>query len=307
MKSKFFGIDEAIATLLADGDSVVLGAALETAIPFAAAHEMIRQQRKGLHLIAPIADLIGDLLIGAGCINQVSASWVGNVSAGLGHNYRRATEHALPHAIGIHDYSNLALGLALTAGAHGMPFVALKSLLGSDILKSNPHFKIQPDPFSEAGDPVVLVPALKPDLAIFCVQRADEAGNAHLWGSTGVTQEAALAAERVLIIADEIVDPEIIASDPSRVLFPGFRVSAVCELPAASHPAPLTGCWRRDNDFFHDYHAASREADGFQAWLAEWITDMPDHAAYRAKLGARLGKLRITGEAASAPANYAVA
>lgn len=305
MKSKLLGIEEAVATLLKDGDSLVMGTALETAIPFSAAHEVIRQGRRGLHLMAPIADMVGDLLIGAGCVNEVSASWVGNVSGGLGHNYRRAAEHALPHPVRIHDYSNLALGLALTAGAHGMPFVALKSLLGSDILHSNPDFKVQPDPFSENGDPVVLVPALKPDLAVLCVQRSDAAGNSHVWGSTGVTQEAALAAERVLIIADEIVAPEIIASDPSRVLFPGFRVSAVCHLPAASHPAPLTGYWRRDNDFFHDYHARSRDADGFRAWLAEWILELPDHATYRAKLGERLERLRITGNAPSAPANYA--
>ncbi len=307
MTSKLVELDQALGDLLGDGDSVVLGTALEAAIPFAAAYEIISQSRKGLHLMAPIADMVGDLLIGAGCINQVSASWVGNVSGGLGHNYRRAAEHALPHAIAIHDYSNFALGLALTAGAHGMPYVALKSLLGSDILKSNPDFKAQPNPLSETGEPVVLVPALKPDLAILCVQRSDEGGNAHIWGSLGVTQEAALAADRVLILADEIVAPEVIASDPSRVLFPGFRVSAVCHIPGASHPSPLTGCWKRDNDFFHDYHEVSRDPDGFQNWLAEWVTGPKDHAAYRAKLGERLGKLRIKGDTPSAPANYAAA
>jgi glutaconate CoA-transferase subunit A len=116
-----------------------------------------------------------------------------------------------------------------------------------------------------------------------------------------------LAAERVLVIADDIVAADMIASDPSRVLFPGFRVSAVAHVPAACHPAPLTGYWQRDNDFFHDYHARSRDAEGFRAWLAEWITELPDHAAYRAKLGTRLSRLRIKGDAPSAPANYAAA
>ncbi|MCD6073209.1 MAG: CoA transferase subunit, partial [Rhodospirillales bacterium] len=221
-----------------------------------------------------------------------------------GHNYRRAAEKGVPNAIKIHDHSNFSLGMALLAGGYGMPYVPLRSLLGSDILKSNPGFKTAKNPFAP-GEPVVLAPPLKPDVAIFCVQRADESGNSHYWGSSGVMQEAAFAAERVILIADEIVDAKVIASDPSRCLIPGFRVTAVCHVSGGCHPAPLTGRWKRDNDFFNDYHARSRDPDGFKAWLTEWILGCADAAAYRAKLASKAEALRITGEALAAPANYA--
>lgn len=304
MPSKLVPLATAIQDLVHDGDSIVLGAALETAIPFCATHELIRQGKKRLNMVAPISDASTDMLIGAGCVGAITGAWVGNVSGGLGHNYRRAAEKGVPHKIEIYDYSNFALGLALLAGGYGMPYVALKSLLGSDILKSNPDFKIADDPFN-AGEKVVLAKALKPDVAILAVQRADESGNSHYWGSSGVTQEAAFAAERLILIADEIVAPQVIASDPSRCMIPGFRVAAVCHVEGGCHPAPLTGRWKRDSDFFNDYHARSRDVDGFKAWLQEWVLSAPDHAAYRKKLSDRFESLRIKGTVNAAPANYA--
>ena len=303
MQSKLTDLKTAIASLIHDGDSVVLGAGLETAIPFCATYELIRQGKRRLHMVAPISDASTDMLIGAGCVAEVTGAWIGNVSGGLGHNYRRAAEKSAPNAIRIHDHSNFSLGMALLAGGYGMPYVALRSLLGSDILKSNSDFKVAENPFAP-GEPVVLAPPLRPDVAIFCVQRADEAGNSHYWGSSGVTQEAAFAADRVILIADEIVDAQVIASDPSRCLIPGFRVAAVCHVSGGCHPSPLTGCWKRDNDFFNDYHARSRDPDGFAAWLKDWVLDCTDHAAYCAKLGMTADALRIKGEILAAPANY---
>src|SRR5262249_42743860 len=109
-------------------------------------------------------------------------------------------------------------------------------------------------------------------------------------GWTGVWQEAAMAADRVILLADEIVEPAVIASDPNRVLYPGFRVSAVVEARAGVHPSPMTGVWQRDTDFFNDYHRRSRERDGFLAWLEEWVLAPADHAAYLDKLGDRLDR-----------------
>ncbi len=304
MPSKLVPLATAIRDHVHDGDSVVLGAALETAIPFCATHELIRQGKKRLNMVAPISDASTDMLIGAGCVGAITGAWVGNVSGGLGHNYRRAAEKGVPNKIEIHDYSNFALGLALLAAGYGMPYVALKSLLGSDILKSNPDFKVADDPFN-TGEQVVLAKALKPHVAILAVQRADEAGNSHYWGSSGVMQEAAFAAERLIVIADEIVPPQVIASDPSRCMVPGFRVAAVCHVDGGCHPAPLTGRWKRDSDFFNDYHARSRDPEGFKAWLQEWVLSSPDHAAYLKKLGSKLDGLRIKGTVNAAPANYA--
>lgn len=295
----------AVAELVRNGDTVLLGACLEGNIPFAATHELIRQQKRDLTMVAPISDGSTDMLIGAGCVGAIRGAWVGNVSGGLGHNYRRAAEKGIPYAIRIFDYSNFALASALLAGAYGFPYMPVRSILGSDIVQSNPEFKPATNPFAAEPEPVILVPALKPDVAILAVQRSDAAGNCHLWGSSGVTTEAAVAAERVIVIADEIVEPSVIASDPSRVPFPGWQVSAVCEVPGGCHPSPMAGRWNRDNVFFNDYHARSREIDGYKAWLKEWVQGLPDHAAYRAKLGAQFEALRIKGWEPSAPANYA--
>ncbi len=302
---KLVGLAAAVATHVGDGDSVVLGACLEANIPFAASYEIIRQGRRGLNIIAPISDASTDMMIGAGCVGQVTGAWVGSVSGGLGHNYRRAVEQGEPQPITIRDHSNFSLGMALMAGAYGMPYAPLRSLLGSDILKSNPAFKLTENPLSDAAEPVVLVPPLRPDVAVLAVQRADRFGNAHLWGNSGVTQEAALAAARVIVMADELVETEVIRSDPSRVLFPGYRVAAVCHVPGGVHPSPMVGRWRRDNAFFNDYHQQSRTAAGFAAWLDEWVLGPEDHPAYDAKLGAQREALRIKGQALAAPANYA--
>ena len=288
-----------------DGASIVLGAALENAIPFAATHELIRQGKCDLNVVAPISDISTDMMIGTGCVAEVTGAWVGNVSGGMGHNFRRATEHGEPRPIKVHDYSNFTIGMAFFAGAYGLPYVPVKSILGSDIIKSNPQIKLAENPFIDEPDPVALVPALKPDVAFLVVQRADRAGNSHIWGSTGLTQEASIASEKIIVLADEIVEPEVIASDPSRVLIPGFGVNAVCHIPAASHPSPLIGRWKRDNAFFHHYHQETREPDGFKRWVGEWVRDLPDHDAYRTKLGGELEELRVEGEAFSVPANYA--
>lgn len=305
MNNKLLSLRDAIATLVSDGDRVVIGAGLEHNIPFAATHEIIRQGKRDLDVIAPISDAATDMMIGAGCVGAVTGAWVGNVSGGLGHNHRRAVEQGEPRTIHLHDHSNFSLGMALMAAAYGMPYVPVRSLLGSDIVRSNPRLRRAENPFDE-GEPIILVPPERPDVAFLPVQRADAEGNAHHWGSTGLMQEAALAADRVVVLADEIVSSDVILSDPSRILFPAFRVSAVCDTPAGGHPSPMIGRWRRDNDFFADYHRRSRNRDGFLDWLEEWVLGVDDHAAYRSKLGDRLETLRIKGLDLSEPANYAV-
>src|SRR5215467_2139428 len=174
---------EAVARFVPDGASVCMGTALEALIPFAAGHEIMRQRRRGLTLVGPISDMLFDQLVAAGCVRRIQAAWVGNVSAGLGHSYRRAVERGIPHRIEVEDHSNLTIAAALQAGAMGAPYVPTRSLLGTGLLQSNPTFKEGRDPFS--GDPTVLVPALTPDVAILHVQRADAEGLAHCWGTSG--------------------------------------------------------------------------------------------------------------------------
>lgn len=275
---------EAIARFVPDGSSVVMGAALESAIPFAAGHEIIRQRRRDLTLIGPISDILFDQLIGAGCVGLVIAAWVGNVSAGLGHNYRRAYEQQVPRPIEIQDHSNFTISLALLAGGLGSPYIPTYSALGSDLPLTNPTFRVAPSPLS--GEPTLLVPALTPDVAILHVQRSDEQGNAHAWGNLGVSEEAALAAKRVIIVAEEIVPRDVIVGDPNRVLAPSFKVCGVVNERGGAHPSPVQGYCGRDHSFYHEYHAATRTREGFEAWVEQWVFALENRAGYLEKLGA---------------------
>lgn len=281
---------DAVDRLVRDGAQVALGCALEPAIPFAFSHEVIRQRKRDLHLVGPISDIAFDQLIGSGCVSIVSAAWVGNVSAGLAHAYRRAMEEGIPRRIAVHDHSNFTIAQALAAGALGAPYMPTRTLLGSDITRANGSFKEATDPFS--GDRILLVPAITPDVAVIAVQRADEDGNAQLWGPWGVSQEAALAAKSVIVVAEEIVERSVISADPNRTIVPGTKVSAVVREPGACHPSPLQGRYRRDHEFFHEYHEATRTREGFERWMSEWVTGVADRSAYLAKLGARWSALR---------------
>ena len=282
---------EAIARFVPDGSSVAMGCALEASIPFSAGHELIRQRRRDLTLIGPISDILFDQLIGAGCVAKVVAAWVGNVSAGLAHCYRRATEQGIPRRIEVIDHSNFSIGLALLAGALGAPYIPTKTLLGSDIRRTNATLRESRDPFS--GDEILLVPALRPDVTIVVAQRADQKGNAQLWGPWGVSEEAALAADRVIVVADELVDGDVIGRQPNLTVVPAPKTCAVVVEMGAAHPSPLQDRYGRDNDFFRDYHRSTRSVEGFEAWLREWVFDVPDRQAYLRKLGPRWAALGV--------------
>jgi len=285
---------DAVARFVPDGSTVAIGTSLEALIPFAAGHEMIRQGRRELELVGPISDALFDQLVGAGCVRQVTAAWVGNVSEGLGHCYRRACEAGIPRPLVVLDHTNFSISLALWAAAWNVPSLPTRTLLGSDILRTNPGLV--------AAGELVQVEAVRPDVAVVHVQRADAMGRAHAWGPLGVTEEAGLAAGRVIVSCEELVDPSVTLSDPNRILFPETKVVAVVHEPGGAHPSPVQGFFRRDHGFYRDYAEESRSVDGFQGWLNRWVTEVPDRAAYMSNVDS--ASLRITRHRPSEPADY---
>ena len=291
---KVKSLHEAIATDVQDGMSVAMGCGLESLIPFAASHEIIRQRKRKLTLIAPISDIQFDQLIGAGCVEKIITSWVGNVAAGLGHNYRRAAEAGIPNSIEIEEHSNFTIGLGLQAAASGLPFLPTKTVKGSDVSKGA-QFKRVNCPFT--GEELLAVRAIRPDVAVLHVQRADKEGNAHVWGNFGVTREAALAAKKVILTCEEIVDHQVILSDPNRTVIPGFVVTSVVHEPFGSHPSSTQGYSRRDDDFYFEYHKATRTSEGFEQWLQKYVLGVNDHRAFLNLLGSeRIARLKPAGD-----------
>jgi glutaconate CoA-transferase subunit A len=284
LPSKVMSMADAIDKYVPDGATVAMGTALEALIPFAAGHEIIRRHRRDLELVGPISDSLFDQLIGAGCVRRVTAAWVGNVSEGLGHCYRRACENAIPRSIEVHDHTNFSISIALWAAAWSAPYIPTRTLLGSDILKTNPNLEL------DAG--VVRVPAVRPDVAIVHVQRADEHGRAHAWGPLGITEEAGIAAERVIVTCEELVDPASLLRHPNRILFPETKVVAVVHEPGGAHPSPVQGYFNRDHAFHREYAASSRTRDGFEAWLEQWVLQVPDRSTYLSRVDIEALRIR---------------
>ena len=302
-ESKVMTMREAIARHLPSGSMVLLGAQLEQMIPFAAGHELVRQGRRDLTLVGPISDILFDQMIGAGCVSRVMAAWIGNVSAGVGYCFRRAVERGVPRRLDVVDYSNFTMAMALHAGALGVPFLPTYATLGSDLLKKNGNLREFSSPVSE--EKLVAVRALRPDVAVLHAQRSDAEGNAHIWGSLGVAVDGARAARKIIVVAEEIVEPEVISSDPNRTLVPGFLVAAVVHEPFGAHPSPVQGYYGRDHAFFSQYHEQTRRLEDFEDWLAHWVVHVTDRQEYSRQLGSgRVQSLAVKEHAFSAPADF---
>jgi glutaconate CoA-transferase subunit A len=269
-------------------------------IPFAAGHELIRQRKRNLTLIGTISDILFDQIIGGGCVSKLRAAWVGNVITGSCYNFRRAVESC---AIEIEDHSNLTLAMALQAGAMGVSFMPTRTALGSDLFKTNTCLKTITCPFT--GGTLTAVAAINPDVTIIHVQRVDEYGNAHAWGNLGVTHEACLASRHIIITAEEIVTPEVIRSDPNRVVTPGFRVSAVVHASFGAHPSPVPGYYNRDHQAFIDYRKDSKTPEVFANWRTCRVDSVKSSSDYLSLLGnERVAGLALKNHAPSEAVDY---
>jgi glutaconate CoA-transferase subunit A len=297
---KLLTLSEAIQRFIPNGSSLAMGLSLESLIPFAAAHEIIRQHKRDLTLIGPISDMLFDQLIGAQCVDEIRAAWVGNVITGSGYNFRRGIESG---SLKIEDHSNLTLALALRAGAMGVSFMPTFTALGSDLFKTNANLKKMVCPFT--GDRLTAVAAIKPDVTVVHVQRSDEYGNAHAWGNLGVTRDACLASRHVILTAEEIVSPDIISRDPNRVFTPGFRVKAVVHCPWGGHPSPVPGFYNRDHQMFIEYRNESKTPGLYGDWRKRWVDNIHSYQEYLDQLGSeRIAGLAIKNHVFAETVDY---
>jgi glutaconate CoA-transferase, subunit A len=247
-------LHDAIASYVRDGDVLAMEGFTHL-IPFAAAHEIIRQRRTDLTLIRLTPDLIYDQLIGAGCARKLVFSWGGNPGVGSLHRLRDAVERGWPGPLEIEEHSHAAMANAFHAGAAGLPFATLRGYAGSDLRRVNPNIRTVTCPFT--GEELAAVPALRPDVAVIHAQRADRDGNVLIEGIVGVQKEAALAA----------------APSTNSVILPAWAVDAVVVAPRGAAPSYAHGYYDRDNAFYQEWDAISRDRDRFAAWIQEHVLE----------------------------------
>jgi len=293
---------DAVAELVRDGDTVAIEGFTHL-ISFAAGHEIIRQRKRDLTLARLTPDLIYDQMVAAGVARKLIFSWLGNPGVGGLNAIRRRIEDADPAPLEIEEYSHFGMVGRYTAGAANLPFYPLRSYFETDLPTANPLIRPIASPY---GDGIVYaVPPLKPDVTVVHAQRADAAGDTQVWGLLGCQKEAAFAAERVIVVVEELVDESVIRADPNRTIIPGLIVDAVVVEPFGAHPSYVQGAYDRDNRFYREWDPISRDEAALQAWLGDWVHGLDGRAAYVEKLGAeRVAALRPSGSAPSGSVDY---
>ena len=301
MSSKLITMREAVARHVTDGCTLAIEG-FTAFICFAAAHEIIRQRKRDLVLCRLTPDLIYDQMIAAGVARKLIFSYLGNPGVGSLHAIRRAVELGVPRPLEIEEYSHFGMVGRYMAGAADLPFFPLRSYVGSDMPAANDLIRFVDSPYGDG--PIAVVPPLKPDVAFVHAQRADAQGNTQLWGLLGTQKEVAFAADKVVVVVEEVVDEAVIRRDPNRTLIPGLIVDAVVHEPYGAHPSYVQGYYDRDNDFYLKWDEWSRDQATTEAWLEEWVYALPDRAAYLDKLGRETLDRLAPGYLPADPINY---
>jgi glutaconate CoA-transferase, subunit A len=260
--AQILDLPSAVASLVHDGDCVALEGFTHL-IPFAAAHEIIRQGRRDLTLARLTPDVVFDQMIGMGCASALVFSWGGNPGVGSLHRMRDAIEHGWPAPMRTDEHSHAGLTNRYVAGASDLPFAVLRGYVGTDLMGHSPTIATVDCPFT--GEKLAAVRALRPDVAIVHAQQADRQGNVQLWGITGVQKEAVLASARSLVTVEELVDHLVLR--PGGVVIPSWVITAVAVAPGGARPSYSLGYYERDNDFYVAWDAISRDRDRFLAWM----------------------------------------
>ena len=274
-------LHDVIAEFVRDGQAVALEGFTHL-IPFAAGHEIIRQRRRDLHLIRMTPDLVYDQMIGCGCARALTFSWGGNPGVGSLYRLRDAVENAWPHALAIHEHSHAGMAAAYTAGAARLPFGLLRGYAGTDLPAVNPQIRHVDCPYTNA--PIATVPALNPDVTVLHAQAADREGNVLIRGIVGAQKEAALAAARLIVTVERVVDA--LDAPMNAIVLPHWVVSAIAVVPGGAYPSYAHGCYARDNAFYRRWEDVSRERTTFARWIDSHVLGTHDHAEFLRSLEA---------------------
>jgi acyl CoA:acetate/3-ketoacid CoA transferase beta subunit len=277
--SEFTTLRAAVAELVRDDDIVALEGFTHL-IPFAAAHEIMRQKRQRLTLIRMTPDLIYDQMIGMGCAERLIFSWGGNPGVGSLHRFRDAVEHGWPQPLLIEEHSHAGMANRYVAGAANLPFAVLRGYVGTDLPKVTATISRIRCPFS--GEELMAVPALRPDVTIIHAQQADRQGNVALWGITGIQKEAVFAARRAIVTVEEVVDE--IAPRAAGIVLPSVVVTAIAVVPGGAHPSYAHGYYARDNAFYAEWDAISRDREAFRSWMERHVIGVASFDEYLASI-----------------------
>jgi glutaconate CoA-transferase subunit A len=272
-------LPEAVAEWIHDGDTLAMEGFTHL-IPHAAGHEIIRQGRRDLILIRMTPDVIYDQLIGVGAARKVVFSWGGNPGVGSLHRFRDAVEDGWPHPLEIVELSHAMMATAYVAGASALPFGVIRGGRGTTLAEVSPALRWTECPFT--GEKLLAVAAHRPDVTVIHAQRADRGGNVQLWGIVGVQKEAALAARRVIVTVEEVVDR--LDPLPGALVLPNFVITAVCVAPGGAHPSYTQGYDRRDNTFYKRWDRISRDRTTFLEWIDRHVRGTVDAVSYRHSL-----------------------
>lgn len=267
--SSFLTLGKAIERHVHSGDTVALEGFTHL-IPFAAAHEIIRQGHRDLTLIRMTPDLLYDQMIGMGVAKKLIFSWGGNPGVGSLHRFRDAVEHGWPKDLQIEEYSHAAMASAYEAGAAGLPCAFFRGYRGTDLSRVNPKIKFVTCPFT--GEELACVPSIRPDITVIHAQKADRFGNVMIEGIVGVQKEAALAAKNAIVTVEEIVD-DLGSRSTNAVVIPGWAIATVVLAPIGAKPSYAHGYYSRDNSFYLQWDAISRDRNAFLAWMRENVLD----------------------------------
>jgi glutaconate CoA-transferase, subunit A len=266
---------EAVAGLVRDGDAVALEGFTHL-IPTAAAHEIVRQQRKDLTLIRMTPDLIYDQMIGMGAARKLVFSWGGNPGVGSLHRFRDAVENGWPAPLEIEEHSHAGMANRYVAGASNLPFAVLRGYVGTDLPKVTTTIAPIECPFT--GEELMAVPALNPDVSIIHAQQADGRGNVAIWGISGIQKEAVLSANKAIATVEEVVDE--LEPHPFQIVLPAVVFDAVAVEPKGAHPSYADGYYDRDNTFYEAWDPVSRDRDKFRAWMEEHVLGTDNFGEY---------------------------